>query len=474
MRTFKVLRTQAFRFVAIYLALFAVSTTALIAFVYWNTALALDRETDETIRAEVTGLVEQYQRLGMPGLTDVVIRRSVRGGQGLYLLASPDRRVIVGNLDSWPQVAQTVEGFVEFTFERNIGGVPDLRNARGQIFVLAQGFLLLVARDVQERREPTELFSTTLPWSLAMMIVMGLAGGVLISRNFLARLDAITRTSRQIMAGDFAQRVPVRGSGDEFDDLSGHLNRMLDRIELLLRGIREVSDNVAHDLRSPLNRLRNRLELAATRAAPNLEIRRDIEAAVQETDRLIGTFNALLLIAQAESGSVRESMSDIDLAEIVGDVCDLYGPAAEEKGIGFSVHADGRGVSTHGVRNLISQALANLIDNAIKYTPKGGHISVTLEETEAAPAIVVADDGPGIPAEDFDRVTERFVRLESSRNLPGTGLGLSLVSAVAQLHGAELILKDNAPGLRAILQFQRTHAVSEPAGTVANRAEAAH
>ena len=248
MRTPKVLRTQAFRIIAMYLAIFAVSAMALVGFVYWNTALALDRETDETIEAEVTGLVEQYQRLGLSGLTDVIIGRSVRGEQGLYLLANADRRVIAGNLDAWPQAHAADNGFAEFSYERRIGAKPELRSARGKIFTLTQGFYLLVARDVDERHQLEDLFRTALMWGAGLMIVLGLAGGVLISRNFLARLDVINRTSRQIIGGDLSQRVPVTAAGDEFDDLSGNLNRMLDRIERLLHGMREVSDNVAHDL----------------------------------------------------------------------------------------------------------------------------------------------------------------------------------------------------------------------------------
>ena len=454
MRTPEVFRTQAFRIIAIYLGIFAISTLALVGFVYWNTALVLDRQNDETIEAEITGLVEQYQRQGLPGLTDVIIGRSVRGQQGLYLLANNDRRVIAGNLDTWPQVQPAGNGLVEFAYERRIGGAPELRRARGRIFTLAQGFYLLVARDVHERRELEELFTTMLLWGAGLMIVLGLAGGVVISRNFLARLDVINRTSRQIMRGDLSQRVPVSRAGDEFDVLSGHLNRMLDRIERLLHGMREVSDNVAHDLRSPLNRLRNRLEMAAMRHPGDSETARDIDAAVQETDRLIATFNSLLLIAEAEAGSVRESMETFSLGEVIEGIGELYGPLADEKSLQFKVDKSAVTATIRGNRNLISQAVANLVDNAIKYTPEGGSVAVGLEQSPDGPQLVVSDTGPGIPADERLRVTDRFVRLESSRNSPGTGLGLSLVAAVARLHDAELVLDDNRPGLRAVLRFK--------------------
>ncbi len=372
MRTPEVFRTQAFRIIAIYLGIFAISTLTLVGFVYWNTALVLDRQNDETIEAEITGLVEQYQRQGLPGLTDVIIGRSVRGEQGLYLLANNDRRVIAGNLDAWPQVQSADNGLVEFAYERRIGSAPELRRARGRIFTLAQGFYLLVARDVHERRELEALFTTMLLWGSGLMIVLGLAGGVVISRNFLARLDVINRTSRQIMRGDLSQRVPVSRAGDEFDVLSGHLNRMLDRIERLLHGMREVSDNVAHDLRSPLNRLRNRLEMAAMHQPADFEAARDIDAAVQETDRLIATFNSLLLIAEAEAGSVRESLETFSLGDVIEGIGELYGPLADEKNLDFKVGKPLSSPTIRGNRNLISQAVANLVDNAIKYTPAGG------------------------------------------------------------------------------------------------------
>jgi hypothetical protein len=453
-RTLSVLSTQSFRIVALYLAIFALSATALLGFVYWNTALVLDRETDETIRAEVTGLVEQYQRLGLPALTDAIINRSaVRGEQGIYVLAGADRRRIAGNLDSWPQLRLTDDGFAEFEFERRVGGTPELHLARGRLFTVAQGFLLLVARDVEDHRELENLLVTALRWSIALVIVLGLLGGVLVSRNVLARLDVINRTSRQIVAGDFSKRVPVSKKGDEFDDLSQHLNRMLDRIERLMRGMREVSDNVAHDLRSPLNRLRSRLELAARHCFSDPEMRRDIEAAVEETDRLIATFNALLLIAEAEAGSVRESMEEIDLREVIVGVGELYEPLAEEKGARLVVKNSQRPARISGNKNLITQALANLVDNAIKYSSPGSEILVAIEQVQSGPSLVVADNGPGIPQEDRPRVVERFVRLEASRHSPGTGLGLSLVSAVARLHDAEFVLSDNGPGLRAEIKF---------------------
>ena len=289
------------------------------------------------------------------------------------------------------------------------------------------------------------------------MLLFGLVGGGFMSRNVLRRLDTINRTSAQIVAGDFSRRIPLAGTHDEFDLLAENLNRMLERTERLMKGMREVVDSVAHDLRTPLNRLRNRLEEMQRHAEPDSNGSADIDAAIAETDRLIGTFNALLLIAEADSGIMRGSMAPIDLSTVVADVAELYEPLAEEKGVALSMAPSGV-MMVDGNRSLIGQALANLIDNAIKYTPAGGRVDVSAVETPSGVDLTVADSGPGIPTEDRARVLERFVRLESSRNSPGTGLGLSLVAAVARLHEAKLILGDNNPGLKATISFPRAPA----------------
>jgi signal transduction histidine kinase len=437
----RIFRTLAFRIVLVYIAIFAISAAALVAFTYWNTKRALDFQTDQTIEAEISGLAEQYQRQGLGGLTDVVMSRAMRGGQGLYLLTDAMRHPIAGNLDGWPEIIYRPDSFVEFNYDRRVGGVSALRRARGRLFQLAGGFQLLVARDVHEQHETSRLFSTTLPWSLLLMLVLGIVGGAFMSRNLLARLDSINTTSRDIMAGDLSRRVPVYGANDEFDALAANLNRMLDRNERLMRGMRDVTDSIAHDLRTPLNRLRNRIDAALRRVPPESAEAQEIELASSEIDQLIGTFNALLLIAEAEAGLAREAMSRVDLRDVVEGIAELYGPVAEENGLAFEAPPSGSAFIA-GNRTLISQALANLVDNAIKYTPAGGRVPVT-----------VADNGAGSPEEDRQRVTERFVRLEASRHSPGSGLGLSLVVAVVRLHDAQFLLTDNMPGLRATMLF---------------------
>jgi len=453
-RTLNILRTQAFRIVIVYVVVFALSVSALIAFTYWNTERALDAQTDQIIGAEITGLSEQYQRLGLRGLADVVMSRSAHGGPGLYLLLDRAKQPIAGNLDGMPQAVDHQGSEIEFDYERRVEGQLERRRARGRTFLLLGGFELLVAQDVHERFLTEKFFTTTLPWTIILMLLLGLIGGGLMSRNMLRRLDQINRTAGEIFAGDFSRRVPVTRAHDEFDTLADSLNRMLDRIERLMKGVREVTDSVAHDLRTPLTRLRNRLEDTMRRLEGEGKDSSEIEAAMRETDQIIATFNALLLIAEADSGVTRGAMAPVDLAPIADDVSELYEPLAEENGVTLEIKPAGA-TMIEGNRSLISQALANLVDNAIKYTPTGGHISVWPAVTPEGVELTVADTGPGIPATDRARVVERFVRLEASRNSPGTGLGLSLVAAVARLHNARLILEDNAPGLKAIIRFPR-------------------
>ena len=292
-----------------------------------------------------------------------------------------------------------------------------------------------------------------------------MAGGLFVTRRVLRRVDAMTETTRTIMAGDLGERLPVAGTGDEIDRLAVNLNVMLERIEALMIGLKQVSDNIAHDLKTPLTRLRNRAEQALRMSGSETEYRAALDAIIEESDGLIATFNALLLIARAESGQARDNMSEFDAAEIAHDVCELYEPLADEKGIALKLEAS-TPAPVKGNRELVSQALANLVDNAIKYTE--ARPAAVAGAEGAPPDIVVAaqidgdrvllsvaDRGPGIPEADRGRVVERFVRLEQSRSKPGSGLGLSLASAVARLHGGELTLEDNQPGLKSIIALPR-------------------
>jgi hypothetical protein len=415
-------------------------------------------------------LREQYQQFGLPGLVETVRARSLHG-QALYVLADSLHHVVAGNLEFWPQIPNAPDSMVEFDFERPISGKLEIRRARGRIFALPGDWMLLVAQDVHDRYLTERMFTTTLPWTVLLILVLGTVGGALMSRNMLRRLDTINRTSGEIIKGDLTRRVPLNGSGDEFDVLAENLNRMLDRIERLMRGLREVTDSVAHDLRTPLNRLRNRLEESVARLNASGLQAGEIERAIAETDQLIGTFNALLLIAETDAGTTRAAMSPLDLGAVAADVVELYEPLAEEKKVSLTLvsHAP---IAIEGNRSLIAQALANLVDNAIKYTPAGGKVHIQAAQAPDSVELTVADSGPGIPADDRPRVTERFVRLEASRNSPGTGLGLSLVAAVAHFHNAELALEDNVPsGLKAVLRFPRAAIRTLPEAPLKSAAE---
>ena len=438
-------RTATFRLALVYLALFGVSVTALVVFVYLATMGVIERQTDETIEAELTGLAERYRREGVLGLRSVIAERSRGQRHSLYLLVTPGRVAVAGNLDGWPAVATGPGGWLDFRFAQARGGELETRQARARHIRLERGFQLLVGRDIQQRREIEATVRRSLVWAVALLLALGLAGGVVMSRNMLGRIQAINRTSRDIVAGDLSRRVPVSGSNDEIDRLAVNLNRMLDQIERLMSAMRQVTDNIAHDLRGPLNRLRTRLDVTLMAAPADAEYREALQDMVGDTEQLLATFNALLGIAQVESGA-RKAFVTVDVGTVVRDLGELYAGVAEENGVTFSTAA-GAGLAVRGDRELLAQALANLLDNAIKYTPGGGAVRIAAERVEDRIEVAVADSGPGIPAEQRERVLERFVRLEASRNSPGSGLGLSLVRAVARLHDARLTLGDAGPGL---------------------------
>jgi signal transduction histidine kinase len=326
------------------------------------------------------------------------------------------------------------------------------------VFQLPSGFRLLVGRDLEERERLHDIILAAARWSLAIVIVLGVAGGFFVTRRVLKRVDAMTETTRKIMDGDLAGRLPVAGTGDELDRLATNLNAMLERIEALMHGLKEVSDNIAHDLKTPLTRLRNRCEEALRVAEDESQYRAALESTIEESEALIRTFNALLMIARAESGQARDGMTECDAAEIARGVGELYEPLADDKGIHLKVEAPAA-APVHGNRELISQALANLVDNAIKYgsgmNGADAQIVVTAKGEGDRILLAVADSGRGIPVTDRDRAVERFVRLEQSRSQPGSGLGLSLASAVARLHGGELKLEDNHPGLKTVISLPR-------------------
>lgn len=448
----KLFRTTTFRLALIFMALFGGAAACAIGYIYWQTNVLLNRQLEQTIEAEVRGLAEQYRAGGISNLAKTVANRSLAAGNSIYLVTDSDGDRITGNLtsisrDLWNQV-----GRVEFVYNRPGQKGAESRLALASVFRLKSGFRLIVGRDIEDRRVFERVVRSAFFLGLGFMALVGLGGGWLVSRALLSRIDAVTATSRTIMEGDLSGRVPVVGSGDELDRLSENLNVMLERIEQLMVGMREVSDNIAHDLKTPLNRLRNRAEAALREQGGAKPYRAALERTIDEADDLIKTFNGLLSIARLEAGASKGDLEEIEADALIRDVVELYEPAAEDSGLALRAEGGDR-VRLIADRQLIGQALANLIDNAIKYG--GGNIDVSAIDTGARVEIAVSDHGPGIAEEDRARVLKRFVRLEESRSRPGSGLGLALVAAVARLHGGEVRLEDNAPGLVAVLSLPR-------------------
>jgi signal transduction histidine kinase len=411
------------------------------------------------VTAETNELAERFDSSGIRGLVTALENRALRPGSNLYLIATPAGQGLAGNVGSLEPGVLDRAGWAETKYRRLDESDIAEHRALVRVTQLSGGFRLLVGRDLEERRRVFGVVASAARWSFLIVIVLGLGGGVLVARRVLARIDAMTGTTQRIMAGDLSERLPVGRSGDELDRLAGNLNAMLERIEALMRGLKEVSDNIAHDLKTPLTRLRNRAEEALARSSDEAGYRAALEHTLEESDALIRTFNALLMIARAESGQARGDMADFDAADVARGIQELYEPLAEEDGLELSVQAEP--APLHGNRELISQALANLVENAIKYgkpasaQPQPAMITIRSELDGDTVRLSVADRGPGIPEADRARAVERFVRLEASRTLPGSGLGLSLASAVATLHGGGLRLSDNNPGLCATLVLPR-------------------
>jgi signal transduction histidine kinase len=462
----KLFRTTTFKLTLVYLTVFALFAAALLAYFALNTRRLITEQITETVNAEISGLSEQYRLGGIRRLVVVIDARARRPGSSLYLVTTFTGEALAGNVTAMAPGILDKPGWTETAYRRldeaEAGGDHGQHEALVQVFQLPGGFRLLVGRDLEERERLYHIVLAAGRWSIAIVIVLGLAGGLFVTRRVLRRVDAMTETTRNIMEGNLSTRLPVAGTGDELDRLADNLNVMLDRIEALMVGLKEVSDNIAHDLKTPLTRLRNRAEEALRVAKSEGEYRAALDATIEESDGLMRTFNALLMIARAEAGQARGDMTDFDAAEIARDVAELYEPLAEEKGILLKVEADAA-APVKGNRELVSQAVANLVDNAIKYGASG-HAQVNGEKPEIVVRTLndgdrillsVSDRGPGIPMNDRSRVVERFVRLEQSRSQPGLGLGLSLAWAVARLHGGELKLEDNQPGLKSVIALPR-------------------
>ncbi|MEO5759031.1 MAG: HAMP domain-containing sensor histidine kinase [Mesorhizobium sp.] len=475
-----IMKTTAARLSALYLLLFAICAVALVFYMTSLSARMLTGQTQETINDEVLGLARAYQRGGLPVLVRVVEQRSRQPGANLYLIADANGQILTGNVQSLEPGVLETEGWTSSPFSYQRFGEGELERQRNlpadqsntQSDVQAQGekghnaialvlrlpnqMIMLVGRDLGEPERFRAVIRRALTLALGMMGIGGLLIWFFVGRAALKRIDSVSEASRRIMGGDLSGRLPVTGAGDEFDRLSENLNVMLARIATLNEGLKQVSDNIAHDLKTPLTRLRNRAEATLSGKHKTTDYRQALEGTIAESDQLIKTFNAILMISRLEAGYSSENTNRVDLAQAVRDVVELYEPVAEEAGV--SLEADVReAVFVNGNRELIGQALSNIVDNAIKYSTGANAqpaVRVTLERAGAEIKLAVSDNGHGIPDDgDRSRATERFVRLEKSRSQPGSGLGLSLAKAVMTFHNGRLDLLSGNPGLSVIMSF---------------------
>ncbi len=476
----KLFRTTVFKLSLGYLVIFAIGAGLVLGNVGANVKALIEEQIAQTVAADIAGLSEQYAQGGIRRLAETIENRSRRPGAGLYLVTTASGETIAGNIQSLPPDLMLRSGLIETLYETP-GGGHEKHRALARIFILPGGYRVLVGQDLEEGETLRNILSGALLTSLTWLVIIGTLGGLFVASRVLNRVDAINAEAQSIVAGDLSGRLPLAGTGDELDRLVQNVNAMLERIALLMAGLKEVSDNIAHDLKTPLTRLRGRAEHALRMAASPEDYRGALEKVLEESDRLIQIFDALLAIARAEAGAGREGMVDFDAAAVARDVGELYEPVAEERGITLVVRAP-EGLSLHGSRELIGQALANLVDNALKYGDRNGgraapsrfleggilgplaasatkSVEIVAERRAGRIEFSVADRGPGIAEKDRPRVLDRFVRLENARSRPGSGLGLSLAAAVARLHNGTLRLEDNKPGLRAVLSL--------PAGPVA-------
>ncbi|PRD45814.1 two-component sensor histidine kinase [Phyllobacterium phragmitis] len=453
------MRTTAARLSALYLLLFMLGAVALVFYMTNLSVSLLTSQTQQSLNEEVASIGASYSRGGIPLLVRIIDRRSRQPGAYLYLVADPAGRILAGNVESLQPGVLDSDGMVErsFTYQRyGEQNTSEIHKAIAVVIALPNGMRVLVGRDLGEPERFRDIVRRALVLALGIMGIGAFLIWYFVGRRALLRIDQLSSASQRIMGGDLTGRLPISGSGDEFDRLSGSLNAMLGRIHELNDGLKQVSDNIAHDLKTPLTRLRNRAEAALTGGRLTKDYRNALEGIIAESDQLIRTFNAILMISRLEAGYSSENMQIMPVAPILHDVADLYEPVAEDAGVSLSL-GDLDETPLRINRELVGQTVSNLVDNAIKYAGGGEGSSATvilsMERQDRNILIVVADNGPGIPEEQHGQVTERFVRLEESRTQPGLGLGLSLAKAVMKLHGGSLRLEDNKPGLRAVLAF---------------------
>ncbi len=449
-----------------FMVLFSASVLIIGGFVYRQTMVFLEQELRGTINLELNQSRRFYLERGEETFLSTIGGLAELDPPGIYIILDDACQALAGGykrLDDDESIqeictgAPDTDGWVRFELDIPRGfraQIPEWDDdVYARIVQVAPDRQLLYGRMGGNIDSAREVVRSALNWGLAAMAVLAILGSYLMAGRIAGRLEQINRISQEIRLGDLSRRMPQGRGGDEFDRLSGNLNRMLDQIQSLMEGVRSVSDAIAHDLRTPLARLRTRLE--RLRKAPAGEVEAGVEQSIAEADRMLATFNALLSIAQLEAGSRRSDFAEVDMRALMVDIADLYEPVASEKNIDLRLERNAA-ASLHGDRNLLFQAISNLVDNAVKYTPEGGRVQLELLRRGEGPRLVVSDSGPGIPAEERGRVFERFHRLDAHRESAGNGLGLTLVAAVAKLHDSRVDMGDNEPGLRVVWDLPRS------------------
>jgi signal transduction histidine kinase len=464
MRLPRIFRTTPFRLTLLFLALFAAAASAFLAYIYVATAGEATTRTDREITREMRSLVSAYDRAGVDAVNQSLIERAASERPFLYLLMGRDGKRISGSIEESPIVDfRGRPQWTSFQVSDLEAGRPARHPARGLQERLAGGEILFVGADVAEDQAYVVKVVRALWGAGALVVVLGLAGGVLVSRNVSRSMAGLTGVVDAVRGGDLAARAPVRGARDEFDELAAGLNEMLDRLERSMAAHRHAGDAIAHDLRSPLTRLRARLEAAALEVeAGRGDAKQALAQALEDTDGVLKTFAAVLAIARLEAAGAAHDAAVFDAAELAAGVAELYQPLCEDKGLDFRSELSA-GLQVRANRGFLAQALANILDNAVKYTPAGGAVMLRARRRSSGEVeLSVTDTGPGVPEADRERVVQRFVRLENSRNQPGAGLGLSLVAAVAAAHAGRLELDegpgkvgDMGPGVRVALVIPR-------------------
>lgn len=444
----RILRSASFRMTLAYVGLFVVSAGVLFATVYFTATAAMQSDMQAVLRSEAYQLGEIHRRSGLLGVAQEITKRINFRTRGpiYYLLQGPSQQVMVGNLPGMPPV----NGAIDFAREDDAAPASERARLMGFGITLPDGSFILVAQDTSRLLDMQRAIESAFAWAGGLTLLLAIAGGVLLSGNFLRRIDTIGRTSRAIMEGDLTARIPARGTNDEIDQLVASLNAMLDRIQQLLEGVRQVSSDIAHDLRTPLSRLRQRLEDAREHATTTGDYAAATEAAIGEADEMLEIFSALLRIAQIEAGAQRSAFAAVDVSELARSVGEAYLPAAEDSQHRLVLEIQDS-VTLNGDRQLLAQMLSNLVENALHHTPAGTTVTVAVRKPANGLEIEVADTGPGIPQAERDKVFERFYRLDRSRGTAGSGLGLALVKAIAGLHGLAIRLEERKPGLAVVI-----------------------